>query len=138
MEICQSSYNNPKYEDEIVSVYFFPKEEYIASKIREKGKRYWWRLFGIIPIFRYTEKEDQYIGINRWCVSLQDLCDSLNCSGDTYYYDSDDGKIYKEALVKVNYINKKNQCLYSKRKWFASNESAVNYYNKMIFSIKKD
>lgn len=45
---------------EITKVHYYPNRAVGYNVKREKGKKGWWKLLGIIPIFKYTSNANKY------------------------------------------------------------------------------
>ena len=137
-EYYKMNFNNPKYKDEIISVYFTPIKEYELINVKEKGKRYWWKFLGLIPIFPYVAKKNKYIcdltmtkRSFKKIVSMLYLHDSRE-----FFEDESQEKIFIKALVEANYYNKSGNYRYSRKRWFTNNESAKKYYDGLIKEAK--
>lgn len=140
MEYHSVSYYNPKYKDEVVSAMFYPLKEVEIDKVIEAGKRYWWKLFGAIPIFPYIAKEDKYEPISSpFKKNFNKTFEDLKKHGSSEYLKNDaEEKIYTKAKVEIRYMRKSGAYTYCEDKWFDTNEQARQYYDKIIGETKKN
>lgn len=87
-----------KYEEyknlkQVVTIYIYRKERDFNYHFYRKKGMYWWKLFWLIPIFKYTLEEDCYI-------------DEIN--GEVYYYpyyriEYSDGTRYFSKKEKITF-----------------------------------
>lgn len=132
------SFKNPKYEDDIISVNFIPSKKYFLHKTRTAGKMYWWKFLGLIPIFPYTAKKNKYrseFGVRSKDIDCV-LFDLQEFTSKKYFKDASNESIFVKPYVETVFVNKANNVIYSRKKWFDENEKAKEYYDEMIKKIK--
>ena len=126
-EYKKTTYSKPK---EIKSLDFFPMKEYKLDKVREKGKIYWWKLFGKIPIFPYKAKNDRYNDDFCEFIFYKPTFDELvkrYFHGDRkYYVDCAEKKIYKLPCVTIHY-----EPFGYNESIFKTNEEAYEFCDKL-------
>lgn len=132
----ETSYSKPK---EIESLNFFPMKEVQLKKVREKGKVYWWKLFGEIPIFPYKAKNDRYEDYNEIFLCHKPTFDELvfgAFNGKKYYVDYTEKRVFKLPYVRIKYKNDYG----CNNQWFKTNEEAYAYCDKLAkeHKLEKD
>lgn len=95
---------------QIVSISVKDKTFYCNVK-KHKGKVYYWKLFGIIPIFPYVAKETTTE--LRWC--SPDLNDNLMVIDDD---------VYIKPSVNLSFSNEDYECVH-----FNTYEEALSYFH---------
>ena len=100
----------------------------------EKGKTYWWKLFGIIPLVKYTAKKNLYRPYKDFCCRTFEgmvYTDFFNNSR-VYKFDYDKEEIFKKARVEIEAWGSEGV----ETKFFESNEEAKEFYDNIVCSLK--
>lgn len=116
----KTTYAKPK---EVDNLFFSPMEECHLDKVREKGKIYWWKLFGTIPIFPYKAKVDRYDDVYFYFKPTFDrIAREIYYDEDEYYIDYNEKKIFRLPYVTAHYKD-----YGSKIKRFKTNAEALEF-----------
>ena len=117
----KATYAKPK---EVDNLFFHPMEECFLDKVREKGKIYWWKLFGAIPIFPYKAKVDKYDDPRYlyYKPTFNKIAKDVYYDKDEYYVDYNEKKIFKLPYVIAHYKDYGN-----KIKRFKTNAEAFEF-----------
>lgn len=122
--------------NKIVAIKCYKKREYNWYHISEKGT-YWWRFLGIIPIYKYTQKENlynNYFGSDRW-LTREEFINSFNKDFWKENYVDTNGLVYEKPSVVIWLVGDSNIGSYhcaSVIKFFETVDAALDYKNNLI------
>lgn len=121
----------------ITSINFSPVKKIKTFKPKVlKGKLYFWRLLGFIPLIPLVAKQDLYKSdyredmLHRFC-SLEDAYRYEFQEYGTFFLKGNDA--YLKAVISINSFEKK----LNETKYFDDNESALQYLNDLKFRCKE-
>ena len=121
------------YRD-ITEIEFTPEEEMKTVLTHKAGDRHYWRFLGILPLWEYTVKKNNYKLIGKYSSSriFKSLDEILDWYG-TGRHLIRDNKIYHKAGVFVRCINRNN----NETRYFTSDAEALNYVEELKRKCKE-
>ena len=122
------------YYKNITNISFTPVEKRITlnPKVR-KGKLYFWRLWGFIPLIPLVAKKDLYRASNNPFYRFSDLQEAYDINfpwGNTFLKGND---VYDKAKVRVNCV----ECRLNNTQYFKDNESAMQHLEALKAKCKE-
>ena len=111
-----------------LKITFYPKTKRELTLCREKGKKYWWKLFCLVPLFKYTARENYYDNSPCCPTNFGGTVRFWYHNNKNFIYDYENEVIYQKPHVVVENISNND----SKVEHFETEKEALQYYEKVM------